>query len=323
MDPLSEVFSLLDVHSVRSTRLEAGGAWALRFPAKPFLKFVAVLRGQCWITIQGEPPCRLEVGDTFLLADAPPYIVASDPTEAPEDGIALFDWEHSKIARHGGDATVMLGGGFVFRAGAAQALLGALPSFIHIPAKDPAAPVLRSTLVLLDEELENGQMGSSLMTRRLADILFVQALRAYVAVHGADNAGWIGALNDRPIGAALTLMHGDVGRGWKVGELAAAVGMSRSGFALRFRELVGVPPLDYLKRWRMQLARDALRRGEGPVGSLAARFGYASESAFGAAFKRAFGHAPKRYWAENGPSADASGATQRSSSASTIGDHET
>ena len=323
MDPLSEVFSLLDVQSVRATRLEAGGAWALRFPTRPFLKFVAVLRGQCWITIQGQPPCGLEVGDTFLLADAPPYIVASDPTQTPEDGIALFDWERSKIARHGGDSTVMLGGGFVFRAGAAQALLGALPSFIHIPAKDAAAAVLRSTLLLLDEELENGQMGSSLMTRRLADILFVQALRAYVAVHGAGNAGWIGALNDRRMGAALRLMHGDVGRDWKVGELAAAVGMSRSGFAFRFKELVGVPPLDYLKRWRMQLARDALRRGEGSVGSLAARFGYASESAFGNAFKRVFGRAPRRYWAGDGPPPDASGAAQRSSSGSAIHDRET
>jgi transcriptional regulator GlxA family with amidase domain len=142
-------------------------------------------------------------------------------------------------------------------------------------------------------------MGASLMTRRLADILLVQALRAYVAVHGADSAGWIGALNDRRIGAALNLMHGDVGHNWKVNELASAVGMSRSGFALRFKELVGIPPLDYLMRWRMQLARDALRRDESSVASLAVKLGYASESAFGNAFKRIFGRAPKRYWSRN------------------------
>jgi AraC-like DNA-binding protein len=93
-----------------------------------------------------------------------------------------------------------------------------------------------------------------------------------------------------------------VARGWKVEELAAAVGMSRSGFALRFKQLVGAPPLDYLLRWRMQLARDALRRNDGTVASLAEKLGYASESAFGNAFKRVFGRAPKRYWSgENGP----------------------
>ena len=72
--------------------------------------------------------------------------------------------------------------------------------------------------------------------------------------------------------------------------------MSRSGFALRFRELVGMAPLAYLTQWRMELARTQLRRADTPVAVLAARFGYASESAFGNAFKRRFGHAPKRYW---------------------------
>lgn len=128
-------------------------------------------------------------------------------------------------------------------------------------------------------------MGTSLVTSRLADILFVHALRAYVAMHGDNGAGWIGALKDRWVGTALNLMHGDVSRDWKVDELASAVGMFRSGFALRFKELVGIPPLAYLLNWRMQLARAALRQNEGTIGSLATRFGYASESAFGNAFR--------------------------------------
>ncbi len=269
MDPLTEVFSLLDMQSAASARLEAGGAWALRFPAKPYLKFNAVLRGQCWIRLPGERPYRLDAGDTFLLTNSPPFVLASDPCAEAEDASSLFARAQSNIVRHGGDDTVLLGGGFVFQTGNAQLLLDALPPFMHIPARQPAAAILRGTLEILDEELGNGRMGASLMTRRLADILLVQALRAYVAVHGADSAGWIGALNDRRIGAALNLMHGDVGHDWKVNELASAVGMSRSGFALRFKELVGIPPLDYLMRWRMQLARDALRRDDGSVASLA------------------------------------------------------
>ena len=145
-------------------------------------------------------------------------------------------------------------------------------------------------------------MGASLMTHRLADILLVQALRAYVGLRGKDSAGWIGALTDERIGGALRLMHGDAGRHWTVDGLARAVGMSRSAFAARFKELVGASPLDYLLRWRMQLAREALRRNEASVASLADRLGYASESAFGNAFKRVHGRAPKRYWSALGPS---------------------
>ena len=296
MDPLSEVFSLLDIRSARCTRLEAGGTWALRFPAKPALKFAAVLRGWCWILLPGEPPCRLGAGDTFLLSNAPSYVLANDQQRTPEDGIALFDWAHSDAAHHGGDETVLLAGSFVFQPGNAQLLLGALPSFMHVPAQDRAAAVLRGTLELLDSEIRSARMGASLMTHRLADVLLVQALRAYVGLRGQDSAGWIGALTDERIGGALRLMHGDVGRRWTVDELARAVGMSRSGFAARFRSLVGIPPLDYLLRWRMQLAREALRRNEGSVASLADRLGYASESAFGHAFKRICGRAPKRYW---------------------------
>ncbi len=300
-DPLAEVFSLLDMRGAASARLEAGGAWALRFPGKPALKFHAVLRGRCWITLPGEPPCRLDAGDTFLLADAPPFVLASDPEARAEDAAPLVAPTQtpgqSNVYRHAGDDTVLLGGGFVFRSDNAGLLLDALPPFIRIAAAAPAARILRNTLEVLNGELGTGDMGAMLVTRRLADILLVQALRAYVAVQGADCAGWIGALADRKIGAALALMHGEVGRNWTVGELAAATGMSRSGFALRFKALVGIPPRDYLLRWRMQLARDALRRNESSVAGLADRLGYASESAFGNAFKRVFGRPPKRYWA--------------------------
>jgi len=295
MDPLSEVFSLLDIRSARCTRLEAGGSWALRFPAKPALKFAAVLRGACWIMLPGAKASRLAAGDTFLLNNAPSYVVANDPQRPPDDGIKLFDWDHSDAAHHDGDDTVLLAGSFTFELSNAHLLLDALPPFMLIPADNPSAAILRGTLEILDHEIRSGRMGASLVTRRLADVLLVQALRAYVDAHGDVSSGWIGALADPRIGAALSLMHGDVARPWRVEELARGVGMSRSGFALRFKSLVGVPPLDYLLRWRMQLARQDLRRGD-TIAGVAARLGYASEGAFGHAFKRIYGRAPKRYW---------------------------
>lgn len=300
IDPLSDVFSLVDIESARCTRFEVGGQWAFRFPPKPALKFVAVLKGACWIILPGEPPFALTAGDTFLLANAPAYVIANDLQSEPEDGIAFFDWEHSNIARHGGDETALIGGSFVIVGGNAHLLIDALPPFIHIPASDRAAGILRATLATLDDELGAGEMGSTLMTRRMGDILLVQALRAYVSRVGPENAGWIGALGNPHIGKAISLVHNEPGHRWTVNELAGRTGMSRSAFAERFRTLVGVAPLDYVTRWRMHRAREALRRKEASVASLAASLGYSSESAFGNAFKRVFGRAPKRYWQDAG-----------------------
>ena len=298
LDRLSEVFSLLDVRSAATSRLEVGDAWALRFPAKPLLKFHAVLRGKCWIALPGKAPCFLDTGDTFFLANSPPFILAHDPNEPPEDAVQLFGETRSNLYRYRGDDTVLLGGGFTFGSTNARLLLDVLPPFMLIPSRKSVAPILRSTLEILDDELATDQMGSSLVVRRLADILLVQALRAYVNLHGPNGLGWLGALHDRHVGAALVLMHSRVGHHWKVSDLASADGMSRSAFAARFKELVGIPPLEYLLGWRMQLAREALRQNQNSVASIAAALGYASESAFGNAFKRAFGRAPKRYWVE-------------------------
>ncbi|MEF2071866.1 AraC family transcriptional regulator [Consotaella aegiceratis] len=294
-DPLSDVFSLLDIHAGRCTRFEAGGAWALRFPAKPALKFGAVLKGECWFILPETEPARVVAGDAFLLANAPSYMLANDPQKAPEDGIALFDWAHSDVAHHGGDDTVLVAGAFAFESAAAELLLDALPIFMRIPGDQPSALMMRETLAILDQDIRGGAMGASLVVRRLAEVLLVQVLRAYASGAGEAGPGWVAALADLKVGQALRLLHGDVAHRWTVDELARAVGMSRSGFATRFKERVGLPPLDYLLHWRMELGRDFLRRDE-PVAKVARRLGYASESAFANAFKRVHGTAPKRYW---------------------------
>ncbi|MBR0711381.1 AraC family transcriptional regulator [Bradyrhizobium liaoningense] len=293
-DALSDLLSFLEIRGARCTRFEAGGKWAFRFPAKPALKFAAVLRGECWIMLPGRNPQRLTAGDTFLLAEAPQYVLANDPQLEPQDGLASFDWEHSDIARHGGSETALLAGSFVFEALHVRLLLDALPEFMLIPAADGTAPLLRGLLEILDREIHSGQMGVSFVTRRLAEVLLVQVLRGYGTRYGNDEASWVGAAADPRIGAALNLMHADVARRWTVDELARAAGMSRSAFAVAFKHRVGTPPLDYLLRWRMQVARSGLLRGE-TIAAVAAKVGYASASAFGNAFKRIHGTPPKRY----------------------------
>lgn len=291
-DPVSDVLSLLDLSGVHCTRLEAGDDWGLSFPALNRLKFVAVTKGDCWLLLPDTPARRLSSGDTCMLGRTA-YAVASAPAAKLVDGMALFDDSPSGIVRLGEPRTVMVGGSLVF-GDDAELLLATLPKFMPIPASHAASAVLRSTIATLDEELKGSGIARSLMIARLIDVLMVQALRAYIEQHGFGSAGWVGAIADRRIGAALTAMHRDVSRSWTVAMLAEAAGMSRSSFAQRFNRLVGKSPLDYLRGWRMALARHALRREQVRVGILAARLGYSSESAFGHAYKRAFGLSPRQ-----------------------------
>jgi len=295
MDPFSQVFSLLNVRSSRCTRFEASGRWAFRFPAKPALKFGAVLRGACWIDFGGEERHHLVAGHSFLIADGPGYILANDEAVVPLDGIAMFDWEHSDVARHEGSDTILVAGSFTFDISDADLLLEALPRFLSIPAQHPSADIIRATLHIIGQELGSTRIGAAMLAERLVDVLLVQVLRAALDQDGNREFGWIGALTDPRIGKTLRLMHGDVAHPWSIDELCGQVAMSRSAFSKRFKALVGTAPLDYLLRWRMRVARNMLRQ-EKSVALVASDVGYASESAFRHAFKRVYGHAPKRDW---------------------------
>jgi AraC-like DNA-binding protein len=130
---------------------------------------------------------------------------------------------------------------------------------------------------------------------QLAQLMFVQLLRAHLADTGALPASWLRALGDARLAPALRLMHADPGRTWQLEELARAAAMSRTTFALRFKNAAGVPPLTYLLNWRMRIAERSLHDENTSLSELAQSLGYASESAFSNAFKRITGTAPSRY----------------------------
>lgn len=292
-DPLSDVLAALGACSVRGTRLEASGAWSLAFQGRGRLKFVAVLRGRCWLILPDAPPEALDAGDVFLLSNTP-FAVASDPALPPIDGMPLYGPDGPDCVRVGDAAdTIMVGGGARFAEGEASFVLEALPVFLRVDRASPEAAAVARVLTLLGAEVGADRLGTAFVTERLAEILLVEAIRAYVGTGVADGAGWITALADPRIGAALRLMHGDVAKPWTTSQLAAAVGMSRSAFAQRFVRQVGRPPLDYLTRWRMVLARRTLRGGRASIAQVAADVGYGSPSAFALAFRRTFGCTPR------------------------------
>lgn len=294
-DPFSDILKFTSAETMVTGGFTAGGPWALRFPAPEKIKFFAVVNGDCWIRLEGEDePVHARTGDVLLLASRRSFILASDLSVPPLDAMAVF--AGCKIARLGdGNDFAHIGGHVLLDQASGRLLSDVLPPWIHIHASSPQATILRWILDQLVREQAEDQPGASLASAQLAQLLFIQVLRAHLKTSSLMPAGWLRALGDPRLAPALRLMHGDPGRAWHLEELARAAAMSRTSFAFHFRQTAGVAPLTYLTEWRMHLAERALREEDVPVAILARSLGYTSESAFSNAFKRVTGSAPKRY----------------------------
>lgn len=288
-DPLSDVLDILGATVSRTTRLEASGTWALAFPPVDRLKFVAVLRGQQWMVAPGLEPRCLVAGDVCLLGRTA-YTVASAVDVPPIDGRSFYE-PASDVARIGGDDTISVGGTVTFAADNAGFLLDRLPTFMWVPHSAPASGSIATILALMGIEIGRGAIGSGIIGARLADVLVVEAIRAYLDVE-EHPAGWLGALVDPRMGPALRALHADVARPWTVALLASIACMSRASFAAEFTRRLGQPPLAYLRSWRLARAHTSLATGGITVERVAREVGYRSQSAFSQAYKRTYGVVP-------------------------------
>ncbi|MCJ2058300.1 AraC family transcriptional regulator [Methylobacterium sp. J-048] len=295
MDPLSDVLSLLRPRSALSAGLDAGGDWAIRFPAHDGIKFNAVMRGACWVAVEGEAePVEIAAGDCFLLTRGRPFRLATNPGLSAIDSATIYDRAADNVATcNGGGDFFLVGGRFFFAGDAAGLLFDALPAIVPIRDASNQAAILRWALDQLAVELRQGAPGGALMADHLAQIMLLQVLRLWLA--SKRPTGWLGALADPRLARALTALHAAPARRWTLAELAGRAGMSRTTFAERFRAVVGQPPLAYLAGWRMQLAADRLRRSDEGVASIAYSVGYESETAFRTAFSRRMLCTPMQY----------------------------
>lgn len=296
-DPLSDILKLTNAESLVTGGFRAGGAWAIRFPAPTRIKFFAVVRGFCWVLIDGEDtPIRFAEGDVGLMAAPRSFVVASDPDLAPVDAMSLFSGAGQSTAQIGdGDDFSYIGGHVLFDAGSGRMMESMLPPWIRIDASRTHATAFRSLLAQLVEEHADSRPAARLASAHLSQLLFIHILRAHMETAAEVSPGWLRAMSDRRLAPAMALMHGEPARAWHLDELADACAMSRTTFALRFRTAAGVAPLTYLAQWRMRLAERALRDDESPVAAIAQSIGYASESAFSNAFRRMKGQSPRDY----------------------------
>ncbi|WP_332879899.1 AraC family transcriptional regulator [Kineosporia rhizophila] len=297
-DPVTGTMSLLRPRSEVYPGFRAAGSWALRFEAFDHVQIWAVERGECWLEFEDDHGIALlNEGDVFLLVNPPAYRLSSSLTVESLPTQAVWESAANGQVCIGSEADVdfgLFGGQIRFDEANAAVLTNVLPRLVHVRADDGRNEQLAQVAELFSTEVKNCSVGSPFLLDHLVQVLFVHMLRAHVG-QTEHPLGWLGALCDDGVGAALRALHGDVSHRWSLQELAAVAGMSRSTFASAFRKQLGTTPLEYLIQWRMNLARDALRRNTHSISELAVATGYESESAFSTAFRRVVGSSPKQY----------------------------
>jgi AraC-like DNA-binding protein len=304
MDPLSEVLALMKPQIYVSGGFAVLGDMAVHFPKHQGIKCYAMLAGECWLVVEGVPePVLLHAGDCFLLPRGFPFQLTTnlslEPVHYTVARAKLGMRSEAPGASEG--ARYIAGGHFALSGGHAEMLLQSLPPIVHIRRESDKA-AMRWSLERMREELRDPQPGGSLIAQQLAYMMLIQALRLHLTDAASAGRGWLGALSDKHMSVAIASMHNDPGHPWTLQSLAERVGMSRSVFALRFRETVGATPMEYLARWRMLLAADRLENTSDGLSAIAQSLGYESESAFGKAFRRVMGCSPRQYTRSAAPS---------------------
>ena len=297
MDPLSDLLSLLKPRTYAASGFDAGGEWSARFGSYEGIKCYAVTSGSCWLALDGGPePIRLQAGQCFLLSHGRPFRLTNNLALVPSDAMHFFIDAgcRGSIKVINGGGSCIIGGHFTFSGNHLKPLLQMLPPVVHLhESQDKQA--MEWSLDRLRQELSFFKPGSALVVEHLVHLMLVQVLRLHIGGGNGDDSGWLRALGDKQLGAAITAMHEEPGKHWNLERLCVRVGMSRSMFAQKFKQKIGTSPMEYLTQWRMLLAGDRLVSSSDSLSDIAHSLGYESENAFSIAFRRVMGSSPHQY----------------------------
>ena len=315
LDPITDIFRTMHVTAFGQHRLEATAPWGLIQAGREEEKatpsgqntsptelahFAMLSRGNCWLSVEGvSEPIPLTGGDCILLARGTSFVLRDSQRTRPQKSFReVAARDGSNVAHYGGGGapTTIVCGSLSFDRASLKPITQLLPRFILIKADQPHTLALHNTMQALASEMAEQAPGSEVVATRLAEVLFIQALRAHIASEVEwRSKGWLRAIFDPQIGTALKAIHDRVSTPWTVESLAVAAGMSRSAFAVRFKELLGQTPLEYVTAWRMQKAMQILQQRDKKLIDVARSVGYDSDAAFSKAFKRVVGANPGEY----------------------------
>ena len=310
LDALSDVLRLVRLTGAVFLDAEFTAPWCLSAPpgvavctqsmpqAQHVVVYHLVTTGSCEVMLAGEAPQRAQTGDLIVLPGGEAHLIGGDLAAPPADLSRLVVQSNpDQVPRvsHGGGGAVsqFICGYLACDSILFKTLLAALPRLMVINIQDDTrGQWLVSSLQFSVAEYAAPNAGAGTVLAKLSELMFVEAIRRYTEKLPDGQQGWLAGLRDRFVGRTLSLMHSNPTHPWTVDELSNHVGLSRSALGERFTAVIGQPPMQYLARWRLQLAADLLQGSQRTIGAIAADVGYDSEAAFSRAFKRELGAAP-------------------------------
>lgn len=310
MDALSDVLRLVRLTGAVFLDAEFTAPWCISAPsgvevctkhmpqAQHVVVYHLVTEGQCDVVFAGEAPHRAQTNDLIVIPGGEAHILGGDLSAPHADLTRLVVQRNNddvpRVSHGGGGAVTRLVCGYLACDSALfKTILAALPRLMIVDMRDGTrGQWLVSSIQFSLAEYAAPSAGASTVLAKLSELMFVEAIRRHTESLPPEQQGWLAGLRDRYVGRALSLMHSKPAHAWTVDDLANQVGLSRSALGERFTAVIGQPPMQYLTRWRLQLAADLLHNSRRAIAAIAADIGYDSEAAFSRAFKRELGAAP-------------------------------
>jgi AraC-like DNA-binding protein len=298
MDPFVDLIRLLRPRATLWRTIEACGRWGISFHKRNDLLFCWVEKGECLLQRPKVAALKLRAGDFALVRTSSSFDLTSDAKVKSIDSEKAFASQSTialKLGAGKARSSTLHGGRFVFDTANEEILTGLLPQLVHIRATDRSMRRIHQLLKMNATESANRRPGYEFVVARLMELILIEVLRREGLNTERTLPGLLAGLSDAVVAPALNAIHDDVAHDWTVAGLASLANISRSAFASRFREVVGTGPIEYLKNWRIAVAKDELREGVKSSSEIAFAVGFQSVSAFSTSFSRRVGCSPKAF----------------------------
>ncbi len=298
MDALSDILNSIKLKPVIYRKaFITTTSWGIEMAEDANSQFWRLLKGTCYLTLKSGTPIKMDVGDIVFIPHGAAHSISGNPqnscvsaaqyTRALLSGNPLFQGNEEE--------TIMIGGHFEIGSDSQHPFINHLPKLIHISKLQTELGLwLNSIAAFMNEEISHEKAGSKAILGRVADIFFVLLIRAYLEQEKVEQ-GFLYALSDGKIGNSLKCMHEFPDKEWKIEQLGAKAGMSRSIYCKEFKRLTGETPMGYLTNWRVIKSKEFLLQTKENISEVAARVGYRSEAAFNRLFKSKVGETPANY----------------------------
>ena len=297
MDALSSILEVVKLKSAVYFKSDFSSPWGMEVSKGPYAQFHMIVKGKCTLNIKGEKTVELYAGDIVIFPFGKEHWLADSPNSTRINGQKIVEsiWNNNPIFKGDHFATKMICGHFEFDRSIEHLFMKSLPQFIHISDMDRKEfSWLENISNLLIQESGSNQLGNAITVNRLAEVLFIHSIRAYI-LQNNDTIGLFAALKNSKLSNVLSQIHNAPEFHWNLENLAKEAGMSRTLFANKFKEIVGETPLHYITNWRILKAKQFLKESSVSISEVAEKVGYSSEAAFNRVFKKKVRKTPAVY----------------------------